>query len=212
MGNEQPKKQPPPQQSPSDKLFETIFEFKMQAKELGKQAKKSEKERDVMYEKVKKAISENKPEAAKLYATDAIRKRNEAVKYEMLSYKLEAVHSKLKSAYQTTKLNENMSKIVNSMSNALGTMDLVKISENMGQFEKMFDDLDANAQLMDKAMDNIDAGSYAERDVSNLIMQVAQMNSMQVSNQFDEIVQNSDPKLVNELIQKEKVQIQPQNN
>jgi charged multivesicular body protein 1 len=202
MGNKQEPQ--PPQKSPSDQLFETIFEFKMQAKELSKQSKKLEKERDQMYERVKKAIADNKPEAAKLYATDAIRKRNEAVKYEILSYKLEAVHSKLKSAYQTTKLNENMSKSVISMQNALGTMDLVKISENMNSFEKMFDDLDANAQLMDKAMDNIDAGSYAERDVSNLIMQVAQMNSIQVSKEFDDIVQNSDPKVVNEMISKEK--------
>jgi len=201
MGNKQPE---PPKKSASDLLFETIFEFKMQAKSLSKESKKAEKERDQMYEKVKKAIADNKPEAAKLYATDAIRKRNEAVKYEMLSYKLEAVHSKLKAAYQTTKLNENMSKMVYSMSSALGTMDLVKISENMSQFEKVFDDLDANSQLIDKAMDNIDAGSYAEKDVSNLIMQVAQLNGIQVSKEFESIKENSDPVAVSKEIEKEK--------
>lgn len=201
MGNKKPE---PPKKSPSDLLFETIFEFKMQAKSLAKESKRAERERDQMYEKVKKAIAENKPEAAKLYATDAIRKRNEAVKYEMLSYKLEAVHSKLKSALQTTKLNENMSKMVFSMSSALGTMDLVKISENMSQFEKVFDDLDANSQLIDKAMDNIDAGSYAERDVSNLIMQVAQLNGIQVSKEFESIKDNSDPVAVSKQIEREK--------
>lgn len=203
MGNK-PEKKPEP--SPSEKLFETIFEFRMQAKDLAKQARKSEKERDAMYEKVKKAISENKPEAAKLYAQDAIRKRNEAVKYEMLSYKLEAVHSKLKAAYQTSKLNENMNKMVNSMASAVSAMDLVKISENMTQFEKIFDDLDANAQMMDKAMDNIDAGSYQERDVSTLIMQVAKMNNMELQKDFEEIKANSDPKVVDKWIEKEKAQ------
>lgn len=201
MGNKVEKK---PEPSPSEKLFETIFEFRMQAKDLAKQARKSEKERDNMYEKVKKAISENKPEAAKLYAQDAIRKRNEAVKYEMLSYKLEAVHSKLKAAYQTSKLNENMNKMVMSMSSAVNAMDLVKISENMTQFEKIFDDLDANAQMMDKAMDNIDAGSYQERDVSTLIMQVAKMNNMELQKDFEEIKANSDPKLVDKWMEKEK--------
>lgn len=196
--------QQPPKKSAQDQLFETIFEFKMQAKELLKMSKKAEKEKDMMYEKVKKAIAENKPEAAKLYASDAIRKRNEAIKYEILGYKLEGVHSKLKAAYQTTKLNDNMSKMVTAMSSALGAMDLVKISENMGQFEKIFDDLDANAQLMDKAMDNIDAGSYAEQDVSNLIMQVAQQNGLEVMNAFDEIKATSDPKIVNEMISKDK--------
>lgn len=203
MGNKPQKQQP--QQSPSDKLFETIFEFKMQAKSLLKESKKAERERDVMYQKVKNAIAENKPEAAKLYATDAIRKRNEAIKYEILSYKLEAVHSKLKAAYQTTKMNENMTKMVMSMQGALGAMDLNKVSENMNQFEKMFDDLDANAQLMDKAMENIDADTYAEQDVSNLIMQVAKVNQIEVAESFDSIKQSSDPVKVEEMIKKETV-------
>lgn len=203
MGNKQEQPKEPPK-SASDQLFETIFEFKMQSKELSKQAKKSERERDAMYLKVKQAINENKPEAAKLYAQDAIRKRNEAVKYEMLSYKLEAVHSKLKAAYQTTKLNENMTKMISSMSNALGAMDLNKISENMMQFEQIFDNIDANSQLMDKAMDNIDAGSYAEKDVSNLIMQVAKTNNMEISDAFEEVKANSDPNVVNEMIKKDK--------
>lgn len=201
MGNKETK---PKQKSASDQLFETIFEFKMQAKELAKQGKRSEKERDQMYEKVKKAITDNKPEAAKLYAQDAIRKRNEAVKYEILSYKIQAVHSKLKSAYQTQKLNENMSKMVTSMSGALNSMNLEKISENMAQFEQIFDDLDANAQIMDKAMDNIDAGSYQDRDVSNLIMQVAQQNNMDLQKEFEEIKANHDPLVVNQMIEKEK--------
>jgi len=203
MGNKQ--KEQKPQKSASDQLFETIFEFKMQAKELAKQSKKSEREKEVMFQKVEKAIAENKPEAAKLYAQDAIRKRNEAVKYEVLSYKIHAVHSKLKSAYQTQKLNENMSKMVTSMSGALNSMDLVKISENMSQFEKIFDDLDANAQLMDKAMDNIDAGSYQDRDVSNLIMQVAKQRNIELQKEFDEIKSNHDPVAVEKAIEKESV-------
>jgi len=193
--------------SASDKLFETIFEFKMQARDLEKQSKKSDKEKDKLIGKVKDAIAKNKPEQAKLYAQDAIRKKNEATKYELLSYKLVAVHSKLQSAYQTTKLNENMCKMVNSMSSALGTMDLVKISENMDQFEKMFDNLDANAQLMDHAMDNIDAGSYAERDVSNLIMQVAKVNGMDVQKEFDDIKAQSDPVAVDKEVEKAKSQV-----
>ncbi len=73
MENKQQPKLTVSQQFLSDKLFESIFELKMQAKEFAKHGKKSEKERDQMYEKVKEAIAENNPEA-KLFATDAIRK------------------------------------------------------------------------------------------------------------------------------------------
>ncbi len=121
----------PEEKSTQDVLFETIFEFKMQAKQLAKESKKADREKEVMIEKVKNAFSNNKPEAAKLYAQDAIRKRNEAIKYEQLSYKLEAVHSKLKSAYQAQKLNDNINGMVTQMAGAVKTMDLEKISENM---------------------------------------------------------------------------------
>lgn len=191
MGNKQAKPKEP-EQSTSDKLFETIFEFKMQAKELAKQSKKSEKEKDAMITKVKQAIEQNKPEAAKLFAQDAIRKANEAKKYLALSYKIEAVHSKLKSAYQSQKINESMANMTMKMGDALGAMDLVKVNETMNTFEKMFDNVDVNAQLMDQAMENIDAGTYAEKDVSNLIMQVAKANNMEVENTFAEIKAEAD--------------------
>lgn len=192
----------PEEKSTQDVLFETIFEFKMQAKQLAKESKKADREKEVMIEKVKTAFSNNKPEAAKLYAQDAIRKRNEAIKYEQLSYKLEAVHSKLKSAYQAQKLNDNINGMVTQMAGAVKTMDLEKISENMSNFEKIFDDLDANTQLMDKAMENIDAGSYEDQDVNTLIMQVAQANNIELSEQFNDIKKNHDPLKVNAMKEK----------
>ena len=191
MGNKQPKKQQP-EETASDKLFETIWEFKMQARELAKQSKKSELEKDQKIKSVKLAIENNRPEAAKLAATDAIRKANEAKRYLNLSYKVEAIHGKLKTAYQTQKLNENMQNMTQKMGQALGAMDLVKVNENISTFEKMFDNLDVNAELMDKAMDNIDAGSYAEKDVNNLITQVAQVNNLKMQNEFADIKNEAD--------------------
>lgn len=65
-----------------------------------------------------------------------------------------------------------MSTLTSQLNNALGAMDLVKVNEVMTNFEKMFDNLDINAELMDKAMDNINAGTYQEKDVNGLIDQV----------------------------------------
>ena len=85
---------------------------------------------------------------------------------------------------------------------AVKTMNLEKISENMSNFEKIFDDLDANTQLMDKAMENIDAGSYEDQDVNTLIMQVAQANNIELSEQFNDIKKNHDPLKVNAMKEK----------
>jgi len=102
MGNEKTK--PVPEQSASDKMFDMIFEFKSQAKQFQKEARKAEAAEKQLILKVKDSIEKNMPEAAKIHASDAIRKRNEAKRYLVLSSKLDAVHSRLQSAYQTQKV------------------------------------------------------------------------------------------------------------
>ncbi len=103
MGNKQEKpKQPEP--SASDKMFDMIFEFKMMAKEFEKNAKKSAQEEKNVKLKVKSAMEKNDMNAAKMFAQDAIRKKNEVRRYQGLSFKIDAVHSRLKNAYQTQKV------------------------------------------------------------------------------------------------------------
>ena len=77
------------------------------------------------------------------------------------------------------------------MSSALGTQNLIEVNEVMQNFEKMFDNIDVNAEFMDKAMDNIDAGTYDEKDVSSLINDVAQENNMELSNEFADLTVKS---------------------
>ena len=57
----------------------------------------------------------------------------------------------------------------------------------MSNFEKMFDNLDVQAGIMDQVMDNVNANSYAETDVQGLINQVAEENGMKVSQEFEQI-------------------------
>jgi hypothetical protein len=80
-----------------------------------------------------------------------------------------------------------MQNLTATMSNALGAMDLVKVNETMMGFEKMFDNLDVNAEFMDRVMDNVNAGTYEEKDVSNLIGQVAQEFNLKMQDEFADI-------------------------
>ena len=80
-----------------------------------------------------------------------------------------------------------MQQLTGTMYNALGAMDLVKVNETMGQFEKMFDNLDVNAEFMDRVMDNVNAGTYEEKDVNSLIGQVAQEFNIKLEDQFADI-------------------------
>jgi hypothetical protein len=88
-----------------------------------------------------------------------------------------------------------MQQLTGTMCSALGTMDLVKVNETMSNFEKMFDNLDVNAEFMDRVMDNVNAGTYEEKDVNTLIGQVAQEFSLKLQDEFSDIgtVKNKAP-------------------
>ena len=185
MGNEN-KKQPPPE-DPSDKMFDTMFEFKLMGKQMAKEAKKSENQNKALIKKVKDCIAKGDYEQAKTAASDAIRAKNQVRRYQVLSSKINTVSQRLQSAYQNQQLTEKMESLTKQMLSAGSMMDLVKMTETMSNFEKMFDDLDVNSAMMDQVFDNVNAGTVNEGEVNQLIAQVAQQNGMKLSEDFDSV-------------------------
>ena len=80
-----------------------------------------------------------------------------------------------------------MQDMTGKLFNALGAMDLVKVNETMGNFEKMFDNLDVNNELMNQVFDNVNAGAYNEKEVNSLIGQVAEEFNMNLEGELAEI-------------------------
>ena len=180
------KKQPQPQ-DPSDKLFDTMFEFKMMAKSMERESKKSDAQSKNLIKKVKACIAKGDYDQAKVAASDAIRQKNMVKRYRVLSSKIDAVAQKLKSAYQNQKLSEQITSLTQQLVGANNMMDIVKITETMGNFEKLFDDLDVNSNMMDQVFDNVNAGTVNEQEVKQLIGQIAQQNGMKLSEEFDDV-------------------------
>ena len=187
MGNEHKKNQAPkpPEQSPSDKMFDNIYEFKMMSKQFGKESKRAEANHKKLLNKVKDCIAKGNYEQAKVAASDAIRSKNEAKRYNVLSSKIETISQRLQSAYNTQRLTENMKSLTDKMVHAAGIMDMVQINETMANFDKMFDDVDVNSNMMDQVMDNVNAGTVNDVEVNNLINQVAEANGMKVADDLD---------------------------
>ena len=179
------KKQQMPPQDPSDKMFDTMFEFKMMAKQMQKESKKSEAQSKALIGKVKKCIEKGDYEQAKLAAADAIRQKNMVKRYRVLSSKVDTVAQRLKTAYQNQKLSEQMQNLTQQLLGAGNMMDIVKMTETMSNFEKLFDDLDINSNMMDQVFDNVNAGTVNENEVNQLIGQIAQQNGMHLSEEFE---------------------------
>ena len=186
MGNEPKKPQPPPQ-DPSDKLFDTMFEFKMMSKQMAKESTKAESQSKALVEKVKKCIAKGDYEQAKNAASDAIRQKNMVKRYRVLSSKVDTIAQRLKTAYQNQRLTEQMQSLTQQLLGAGSVMDIVKMTETMSNFEKLFDDLDVNSNMMDQVFDNVNAGTVNDAEVNTLIQQVAQQNGMKLSDDFDQV-------------------------
>merc|ERR1712159_668965 len=84
-----------------------VFSLKLQAKELARQAGKSEKDSKKETAKIKKAVEQGNAEGARLFAENAIRKKNENMNFLRLSSRIEAVSSKLESAVQMNKVMQS---------------------------------------------------------------------------------------------------------
>jgi charged multivesicular body protein 1 len=182
MGQEKAKPKPP--ENPSDKMFDNIFEFKMMAKQIAKESKKAETAHKNLLTKVKDLIAKGDYEHAKITAADAIRKKNETKRYQVLSSKIDTISQRLQSAYQTQQLTENMKSLTEKMiSTNIG--DMVQINETMANFEKMFDDLDVNSNMMNEVFDNVNVGTTNDQEVNELINQVAEANGMKVMDELD---------------------------
>ena len=179
------KKMQMPPEDPADKMFDAMFEFKMMAKQMEKESKKSESQSKALIGKVKKCIEKGDYEQAKLAAADAIRQKNMVRRYRVLSSKVQTVAQRLQTAYQNQKLSEQMQSLTQQLLGAGNMMDIVKMTETMSNFEKLFDNLDINSNMMDQVFDNVNAGTVNENEVNQLIGQIAQQNGMKLSDEFE---------------------------
>ena len=101
---------------------------------------------------VKKAIEKGNIDGAKIYAQNAIRKKTEALNYLRLASRLDAVVSRLETQAKMQGVARSMGGIVKALDRALATNNIEKVAETMDAFERQFEDLDVQSQVMEGAM------------------------------------------------------------
>merc|ERR1712050_694534 len=98
-------------------------------------SKKAEKEQKQQEAQVKKALEKGNPDVARVYAENAIRKKNESLNYLRMSSKVDATASRVQSAVTMKGVAKNMEGVVKALDKAINSMELTKISEVMDKFE-----------------------------------------------------------------------------
>ena len=147
-------------------------------------SKKAEKEQKAQEKKVRTYLEKGDQEAARIYAENAIRKRNESLNYLRMSSKVDAVASRVKSAQSMKAVSKNMGSVVKSLDKAINSMDLQKISAVMDKFEEQSEAMDVRTSVMDEAMGTATTSSTPISQVDDLIKQVAEESGLEISAQL----------------------------
>ncbi|KAL8694661.1 MAG: hypothetical protein Q9218_000756 [Villophora microphyllina] len=154
-------------------LEKSLFNLKFTAKQLSRQAAKASRDENAEKAKLKKAIQQNHPDIAKIYAQNAIRKQNERLNLLRLGSRIDAVASRVQTAVTMRQVTGSMAGVVKGMDGAMKAMDLEKISAVMDRFESQFEDLDVATSYYETATSSATAVGTPQDDVDRLIGQVA---------------------------------------
>lgn len=101
--------------------------YQFTAKQLNKQSKRCQKDETIEKNKLKKAIQDGNMEGARIYASNAIRKKNEALNLLKLSSRIDAVASRVQTAITMRKVSNSMAMVVRGMGRAMETMNLEQV-------------------------------------------------------------------------------------
>lgn len=157
----------------SFKMEKQLFNLKFAAKQLERDAIKSEKEEKAEKLKLKKAIQKGNMEGARIHGENAIRQKNQALNWRRMSSRIDAVAQRVQTAVTTKNVTKSMNGVVKSMDAALKAMNLEKITELMDKFEKSFENLDVQSQVMEGTMQNTSTLTTPQNQVDDLMREVA---------------------------------------
>lgn len=138
------------------------------------------------------ALQQGNNDGARIYAANAIRKKNESLNLLRLSSRVDAVASRVETAVTMRQVTGNMTSVVKGMDKAMESMNLERvrprflslnvlsispchqISVVMDKFESQFSDLDVQTSYMEETMSNTTAVSMPQDEVEALMKQTAE--------------------------------------
>lgn len=160
-------------------LENTLFQLKFTSKQLKKQAQKAHKEELAETNKLKKILDENE-EIARLYASNAIRKKNERLQLLKLSSRVDSVASRVQTAVTMRNVSQSMASVCKGMDKALAGMNLQQITMIMDKFETQFEDLDTSVNVYENMGVSSDAIMVDNDKVDELMGKVADENGIEL--------------------------------
>lgn len=168
-------------------MDDTLFQLRFTTKQLERLASKAEKDQRKEQAKVKKALQQKNVEGARIYAENAIRKKNEGLNYLRMAARVDAVSSKVQTAVTMKQITKNIEGVTKALDKAMSSMDLPKVEQIMEKFEKQFEDLDVRTQTMESAMGTATTLTTPQDQVEALMVEVAEESGLEIMDQLKDL-------------------------
>lgn len=169
------------------KMDDMLFQLKFTNKQLERLARKAEKEQHAQQNRVKKAIQQKNLDVARVYAENAIRKKNESLNYLRMAARVDAVSSKVQTALTMKQVTKNIEGVTKSLEKAMSSLDLPKVEQIMEKFEKQFEDLDVRTSTLESSMSSATTLTTPQDQVEVLIQQIAEENGLEMIDQLQDL-------------------------
>ena len=101
---------------------------------------------------------------------------------------MQALSSKLEGAARTQQMSTTLKNTIPALKSAMKKMDAAGISGSVGEFEKVFEDMDVKTAEMDAAMESMYGGSIDTGEVNNLLGEIQSENAMAMGGQLNNAV------------------------
>lgn len=168
-------------------LDDTLFNLKLNSKMMAKEAQRAQKDERVEKEKAKKCLEKGLVDAARIHAENAISKKNDALNFLRFSSKLDATASKIQSATRTSAMTQQFAHLLPQLEGAVRNLNVENVSHTMGEFERVFENLEVSAQYVGDSLQSSTSMSAPRSEVDGLLSQIASEHNIEVEAQMGEI-------------------------
>jgi len=168
-------------------LYCVVFLTQFTTKQLERLSKKAEKEQKSQENKVKKAIQQKNIDTARVYAENAVRKKNESLNYLRMAARVDAVSSRVQSALAMKDITKKMGDVTKALDKAMKSMDLEKVSKVMEKFEETFVDMDVKTSTVEGTLGDATTLSTPQNEVDALIRQVAAESDLAIEDALQDL-------------------------
>eukprot|EP01087_Luapelamoeba_hula_P019830 TRINITY_DN6631_c0_g2_i2.p2 TRINITY_DN6631_c0_g2~~TRINITY_DN6631_c0_g2_i2.p2 ORF type:complete len:199 (-),score=43.91 TRINITY_DN6631_c0_g2_i2:1830-2426(-) len=171
----------------TDKQFEQIFQLRFTVKQLNRQSRKAEKTAEQKKKQVALYLKRGNLDVAKVYATDAVRLRNESMSYLRLAAKLDGVKSRLEMMAMNQQVTQQLMGVVKVMGQHMESNNIPQMMSVYDKFEQQNEDLMVGDSIMNDALTSTTSSLAPDAQVEDPIYQVADEYSLEIRSLLPQI-------------------------